>query len=141
MQITRNLEEGIIMISQSAYIQRALQRFGMTDSKPMITPSDPSIKLTKSEESKEQVITETRFPFREAIGCLNYISGTTRPDITFGVNRAARFCEKPAQAHWSAVKRILRYLKGTINMSITYGKLKDYKLIGYCDPLLDLSSY
>lgn len=134
MQITRNRENHTIRISQTTYIQKVLQRFGMIDAKPMITPSEPSFKLTKREETgKEEVTQEPRFPYREAIGCLNYIAGTTRPDISYAVNRAARYCNDPGQAHWLAVKRILRYLKGTINYTIIYNTGKYDQLTGYCD--------
>ena len=134
MEIQRDRDKGIITISQKSYITRVLQRFGMSDSNPITTPSDPTMKLSKDMPStQEEDGKGNRFPYREAIGCLNYIAVVSRPDITFAVNKAAKFCENPKSAHWSAVKRILRYLKGTIDVGISYGVKKDHSLVGFCD--------
>ena len=43
-----------------------------------------------------------------------YLSGSTRPDISYAVGNFAKFCSKPAKDHWTALKRVLRYLKGTV---------------------------
>ena len=56
----------------------------------------------------------------------------SRPDITFAVCNAAKFCSKPTISHWSAVKRIFRYLKGTIDYGLLYSK-QDLNCIGYSD--------
>jgi len=53
--------------------------------------------------------------YQSAVGMLLYLSGWTRPDITFAVSNVATFCSKPTKEHWVAVKRILRYLNGTMN--------------------------
>lgn len=63
-----------------------------------------------------------------------FISLLTRPDITYAVNNAAKFCEKPRNIHWTAVKRILRYLKGTLDFGIVYQRTSTTpKLTGFCD--------
>ena len=126
MEIKRNRESKTIKICQSGYIARVLERFGLSDSKPAVSPIDPAVKLVV--DSKD-VFT---CPYREAIGCLNYVSQGTRPDITYSVNTLARFCTSPKAVHWNAVKRIMRFLKGTIDFSITYGGSEE-ELVGYCD--------
>jgi hypothetical protein len=106
----------------------------MTDTNSMSTPSDPAILLSKEMTSSRKEEDEgVRFPYREAIGCLNYIAVISRPDITFAVNKCDKYCENPSPSHWSAVKRILRYLKGTLDVGISYGLSKDNELIGFCD--------
>ena len=73
-------------------------------------------------------------PYREAVGCLMYAMVLTRPDIAFAVSRVAKFTSAPRTSHWTAVKRIFRYLSGTLNMGISYsGSLTDLTLQGYCD--------
>ena len=62
-----------------------------------------------------------------------YLSQGTRPDITYIVNSLSRYNGQPTSEHWSAVKRVLRYLKGTINMKLTYKKNEDKNIFGYCD--------
>jgi hypothetical protein len=74
-----------------------------------------------------------RFPYHETIGCLNYISVMTRPDISFAVNKAAKYCENPLPAHRNAVKRIMRYLKMTLNYGQCYGHQKENALITVAD--------
>ena len=61
-------------------------------------------------------------PYREAIGALNWVAVGTRPDIAFVVGQLAQFMESPGKVHWEAVKRVLRYLKGTKDLRLTYGK-------------------
>ena len=127
MEIVRNRKQREIKISQKGYITRVLERFGLSDCKPLLTPMDPSVKLS-IEDSKEVI----SCPYREAIGCLNYVSLISRPDITFAVNKLARYSEKPKQVHWNAVKRVMRYLKGTLDHALKYsgGKIE---MIGNCD--------
>lgn len=58
----------------------------------------------------------------------------TRPDIAFAINRVAKYTNNPHHSHWTAVKRIFRYLFGTLHMGISYsGSLSDLTLCGYCD--------
>ena len=68
-----------------------------------------------------------RTMYQSAVGSLLYLSGWTRPDIAFAVRNVARFCSNPTKEHWTAVKRILRYLKGTAH----YGLMYSTDLTGY----------
>ena len=51
-----------------------------------------------------------------------YLANYTCPDITFSINLLARYSSAPTQRHWNGIKHILRYLKGTIDMSLFYLK-------------------
>ena len=62
-----------------------------------------------------------------------YLAVSTRPDIAFAVNSLARFNSNPQKDHWTALKRVLRYLKGTINIGILYKQDDSDKCIGYSD--------
>ena len=55
---------------------------------------------------------------------------TTRPDITYAVSNAAKFSSHPTAKHWTGVKRIMRYLKGTTNLGLFYSKEKSSKCVG-----------
>jgi hypothetical protein len=59
-------------------------------------------------------------PYMNAVGALNYVAIATRPDIAYAVGRLARYSSNPRPAHWTAVKHLLRYLKGTIDLKLTY---------------------
>lgn len=82
-----------------------------------------------SDEQREEM---TNIPYMQAIGCLLYASQITRPDICFAVNMLSRYCSNPGNAHWNAVKRVFRYLKGSINKGLVYSRNED-DIIRYCD--------
>ena len=67
------------------------------------------------------------------MGALLYLSTRTRPDISFAVSNVAKYCNKPLAKHWTAVKRIFRYLRGTSEYGIVYESNGDRKLVGYSD--------
>ena len=128
MQLGINRESRTISITQSGYIKRVLERFGCQDAKSVTSPLEPHVKLISGCE-------EERYdcPYRELIGCLNYASMISRPDITFATNALARFSNCPTHEHWVAAKRVLRYLKGTLNSGITLGGNLPITINGYCD--------
>lgn len=68
--------------------------------------------------------------FRQLVSNLIYLTAT-RPDLNFVVSYISRFMTAPKASHWVAAKRVLRYVKGTSNFGILYGRCKDPKLIGY----------
>lgn len=61
-------------------------------------------------------------PYQELIGSLLFLSNVSRPDITFAVNYLSKFNNNPGKQHWVAAKRILRFLKGTIDYKLAYTK-------------------
>ena len=67
------------------------------------------------------------------VGSLLYAATATRPDIAQAVGAVSKFNSCPTEAHLTAVKRILRYLKGTINLGLMYNKSADQKLFGFSD--------
>ena len=102
----------------------------MENCKPLATPVDPGLKLTKGTEYSEYV-DETHY--QSVVGSLLYLSMRTRPDITFGVNLAAHFCSKPTSEHLKTVKPILRYLRGTTHYGLLFKRNGSKAVIGYCD--------
>ena len=66
------------------------------------------------------------------MGSLNYLT-TTRPDIAYSINILSQSMAKPLEIHWVAAKKVLRYLKGTINFGIMYTDNCDVELTGYSD--------
>ena len=104
-----------IYITQSKYIKEILKKFGMEDSKPVGTPMCIGIKLTKDDDSKE--VDQTLY--RSMIGKLQYVVHT-RPNIALAVGIVAIFSAKPRENNMMAIKRILRYLKGTEDYELWY---------------------
>lgn len=123
-------ESGGIWLDQSKYIHDILARFGMSDCKPVKTPSDPNQKLSIEMCDSEDENSEA-YPYQEAVGSLLYLVQGTRPDIAFAVNDVSRFNNNHGKAHWAAVKRIFRYIKGTADLKIKYSG--DSALSGFVD--------
>lgn len=124
LQIKRN-KEGIF-IHQSSYCQKVIERFGMADCAPVSSPVDPKVKLRKSDAGPLNV------PFRELIGSLMYLAVISRPDIAYIVSTLSQYLSNPDQNHWTAAKRVLRYLKGTTSLGIQYSK-SGSNLVAYSD--------
>ena len=124
--IEMNQSGKTIKLSQKTYTQGLLEKHKMMDCKPAKTPGEEKEILTKNDR---EVINQGEY--RELVGCLVYLSSTTRPDITNAVRAVAQHVQCPGKIHWRAVRRILRYLRGTIDLGISYSGME--KLIGYVD--------
>ena len=130
VKVVQDISKGQVWIGQPSYIENVLERFGMEDAKPVETPVDPSQKLCKATDNCTLCDQEQ---YQSAVGSLLYLSVKTRPDITFAVSNVSRYCAKPTIQHWKAVKRIMRYLKGTQNLGILYKNDGSTEFIGYSD--------
>ena len=121
---------GEIWIGQATYARELLVRLQMSEAKPVDTPIDSGAKLVKATEG-EQCADKTQY--QSAVGSLLYLSTRTRPDLAYAVGVVAKFSSNPTILHWSAVKRILRYLNGTIDLGLTYGRGDNFNLVGFSD--------
>ena len=128
MNIQQDEKTGNVWIGQPAYVESILKKFGMNNSKLVSTPIDPNTKLTKTTDHEQSIDQQL---YQSAIGSLLYLSGGTRPDITFSVSNLAKFSAKPSKHHWIAIKRVMRYLKGTIDFGILYTKQKSQNFVAY----------
>lgn len=130
VKIIQKQKSGEIWIGQSIYAKELLTKFRMEQSKPAETPFDAGSKLAKAEEGENSYDQEV---YQSAVGSLLYLSTRTRPDIAYAVGNIARFSAKPTNHHWTAVKRLMRYLNGTLNLGLQYGCNKEMGLVGYSD--------
>lgn len=130
LQIERDVVNNTLKIHQRSYLERILKRFNMEDCKVLSTPMDINAKLVKSTEKSNS---EENYPYKEAIGNLIYLIIGSRPDIAYSVSKLSQFMDAYDKTHWTAVKHILRYLKGTLDLGITYQGNRTNKLEGFCD--------
>ena len=72
------------------------------------------------EQPEHEKTCDPKIPYRNIVGGLLYLAQNTRPDIMFAVNYLTCFYNNYTAAHWSLVKRTLRYLKGTRNLGLNY---------------------
>lgn len=128
-QTTKSIE-----LDQSIYIVEILKRFGMDTCKPACTPSDTNTKLSLDMPTDNTTAEDLKkIPYQEAVGSLLYPAQGTRPDISFAVNDVSRYNSRFNVAHWKAVKRIFRYLKGTINLRLCFFPENTDRIIGFSD--------
>ena len=120
-------KEGLFL-GQQKYAKDLLQRYGMLDCKPISTPMDPNVRLQEDKWKDMEDVTM----YRQQVGSLIYLT-LIRPDILYVVGVVSRQMSNPKKPHFDAVKRILRYVKGTINFGIQYKKTNDCQVMGYCD--------
>ncbi|KAJ9552644.1 hypothetical protein OSB04_016689 [Centaurea solstitialis] len=117
-----------IFINQSKYVHDLLKRFDFGGSNSAATPMPKNFQLN-ADSSGKPVDQKT---YREIIGSLLYLTAS-RPDIVFSTGVCARFQCDSRDSHLSAVKRILRYLKGTTDFGLCYPKDSGFELIAYTD--------
>ena len=107
-------EKDGIKITQKGYIEKILKKFNMENANPVETP------IIKSSQNIEPGKAESKFPYRSAVGALMYLMVGTRPDIAYAVGVASRSLENPTEDDIVKVKRIFRYLRGTVSHGIKY---------------------
>ena len=110
---------------------KMLEKYNLQDAKPVSTPADSNVRLQKDDNVSKAV---DSVMYQSIDGSLLYAAVATRPDISQAVGVVSKFSSKPSEAHLTAVKRILRYLKGSLDITLQYRKTEDgSSLIGYSD--------
>ncbi|KMQ87251.1 rna-dependent dna polymerase [Lasius niger] len=100
----------------------------MTSCNSVATPADTSTTLkTSINEDPRNVL------YRQLVGSLMYLAVVTRPDLAYTVATLSKFLDSPTDEHWNAGKRVLRYLAGTTDIGIMYGRDRSTKLVAYSD--------
>jgi len=126
-----------ILVHQSAYIQKILEKFNMDKSYPNKTSMVVrSLELGKDPFRPWDVgekMLGLEIPYLSVIGALIYLANCTRPDIAFAVNLLARHSADPTCHHWTGANCILKYLNGTKDLGLFFKKNHDPSMIGYAD--------
>ena len=130
VKVIQDKESNSIWIGQETYARELIKKFKMEESNAVSTPIQLGSNLVKAVEEDDMFDQEI---YQSAVGSLLYLSTRTRPDISYAVSSVARFTSKPTKQHWTAVKRIFRYLNGTINLGLLYSKDKEKECTGYSD--------
>jgi hypothetical protein len=133
LHITRDRKRRFIHLDQQRYIDRIIRRYGHASCNPVVVPADPysASQLILMLDDAEKSIS---YPYRSIVGSLQFAALGTRQDISYAVSNCARFNNKPRQVHVNVVNRILKYLKGTKGLHLTYGYSSNPNLLtAYCD--------
>jgi len=134
IEIIRARPRKLLGLCQKTYSEKVLERFRMHYSKPIDTLVEKGLILSlercpTTDDEKQKM---SNVPYASAVGSLMYAILCTRPDICFAVGLVSRYQSNPGTAHWQAVKRIMRYLRGTTDLVLCY-QVGDLILRGYFD--------
>lgn len=130
IKLTR-LDSSRLTLSQENYTESILDRFNLSNCRTTNTPMLPNTRLVKASDEDHNSFKQLGINYREALGLLNYLSVSTRPDIAFTVSQLSQHLERPGMSHWKAIIHLLRYLSGTKTHGITLdgsGKLDDVSI-------------
>ncbi|KAI5342475.1 hypothetical protein L3X38_010350 [Prunus dulcis] len=117
-----------IFIHQKKYASSLLNKFGLNECNTVTTPLAATEKLTKDDGNGAT----SEGQYRSIVGSLLYLIAT-RPNIMYASSLLARFMHCPTSKHYGTAKRVLRYIKGTLDYGLEYVKGKNTMLIGFCD--------
>ncbi|KAL0440274.1 UNVERIFIED_CONTAM: Retrovirus-related Pol polyprotein from transposon RE2 [Sesamum latifolium] len=134
IKIYRDRSRMMLELTQSSYIEKVLKRFKMDHSKRGVLPMRHGIKLSKKQSPKtdEELKRMSSIPYASAVGSIQYVVQYTRPDVAYALSVTSRYQACAREAHWGAVKSILKYLKRTKDMFLIYGG-GELILEGYSD--------
>ncbi len=132
MSIKRDRVAKVLHINQRAYLENVLKRFDMFNCKPVSTPMEVGKKYERLKDGEKSANLKE---YQAAVGSLMYAAIATRPDISVAVGTLSQFMSNPGQEHFQGIKRILRYLKGTLNFGLKFEAQDglNVNLQGYAD--------
>ncbi|GMI72814.1 hypothetical protein HRI_000950700 [Hibiscus trionum] len=104
-----------VILSQRKYVVELLEKMNLVDVSPSTSPMVTSPVLSSTDGEPFENLTL----YRQVVGTLQHICNT-RPDVQYAVNKVSQFMQAPLDKHWSAVRRIVKYLKGTIDYSLFF---------------------
>jgi histone deacetylase 1/2 len=128
VQVTRDATG--FFLTQAQYAEEILERAGMSSCKPATTPADTKPKVSLHDGNLLPA-SDASF-YRSIAGALQYLT-LTRPDVAYAVNQACLYMHAPRDTHWTLVKRILRYLQGTLEHGISITASSPSQLTAYSD--------
>jgi hypothetical protein len=118
-----------IILRQTGYAKRVVELAVLTDCNPALTPMKERLKLSCDSTTEEVDATQ----YRRLVGSLHYLAHT-RPDLAFSVGYVSRFMQRSTTEHQQAVKRIIRYVAGTLDHGLYYSRCPgEALLVGYSD--------
>lgn len=123
-------------LNHTSYVKTLLEKYQMQDCNKTATPLAEKCELTKDDSpdagSDEQIEMQA-YDYRGLVGSISYLAQTTRPDLSFASHLLSKFLNNPGKTHWKAAKHVLRYLRGTSDVGLTYSKTNVTGLTGFTD--------
>ena len=130
--VVRDRSKRRLVISQEHYVEALLERFDMVNCNPVRTPLPAS--YTPRTATDQEFAEAKHLDFPKLAGSVLYLSTITRPDIAFAAGVLARYISKWSTEHYKAAKHLLRYLRGTSDLCLSYDHDAGKRtLLGYAD--------
>ena len=131
MCVKRDHKSRTLSLSQPKYLEGIFKRFNMDKCKPVSTSLKQGKKFQHLSENEKPIDVQR---YQMIVGCLTYTAMTTRPDLAAAVGILSKYMSKPGRDHWAGVKRILRYIQGTLNYGLIFSADDSNNLsVGYSD--------
>lgn len=133
MIVKQDIQGNQIIINQTHYLKNVLDKYKMFDCNPSKTPMEVNFNHEISKRDKSESL-ELEQRCRSVIGSIMYSMLCTRPDLCISVSILSRYQTCASQDLWQALKRVLRYIKGTLHLSLIF-KCEDIDniIVGYAD--------
>jgi len=133
IEIFCDRSQGMLGLSQNAYVNKVLERFRMDKCSTSPIPIQKGDKFSLVQHPKNDLEQKQmeNIPYAYVVGSLMYAQTCTRPDISFVVGMLGRYQSNSRLEHWKAAKKVLRYLQGTKNPMLTYRKSDHLEVMGY----------
>ena len=135
IDVTRDRTARSMTLHQGLYLKHLLTRFKMESANPIATPMEPKCPpaLFHAPDNAAEIAEMQGVPYAQLIGSLMYAMLGTRPDLAYPVSFLSQFLINPGKCHWSAAKRVLRFLKFTLEYRLTYSASGNHDIVGYSD--------
>jgi hypothetical protein len=122
MRIQRDRKAGTLTLDQELYVTKALEKYGLSECRTVATPELLGQGVTDDSDGASGPANKERY--MEMVGTLLYAAISTRPDIAHGVQQLTKHMQSPLQRHELAAERVLRYLAGTKDICLIFGRSK-----------------
>ena len=121
IEVNYDQEKRSLSLSLTHYINQVLEQLGLAGCNPVAVPLDPNINLDYEEEDLDGHSDDTSYAYSALIGKLLCMATIFWVDISFAAGQLRQFTCNPKPCHWTAIKRVFRYLKGTKDYRMWYG--------------------
>ncbi|MBW0494151.1 hypothetical protein O181_033866 [Austropuccinia psidii MF-1] len=122
-----------ISLDQPHFIDSLLELYGMSDCNPVATPLVPNEHLSTATSNEISEFEKLKVHFQSTVGSINYLSTATRPYLSFAVSSLSQHLEKPGILHWKSFLHVLKYLRGTQDIGLTYPRCINVGIVAYTD--------
>ena len=136
MIVERNRSKSKLKIHQHDYLLKTVKKIGMIECKSVSLPLAGHFILSKSQcpSYESEYLKMENIPYANVIGTIMYSMISTRSDLAYSISLLSRFMSDPRKADWEALKHVLKYINGSLDVGLNYEKKGDtLNLVGFVD--------